>query len=62
MLSHVAHFVSGNSILLIGAYRDAEVDRRHPLAIALLGISRQRNFEQLQLTGFKNPTFPICSA
>jgi class 3 adenylate cyclase/tetratricopeptide (TPR) repeat protein len=51
MLSHVAHFVSASPILLIGAYRDAEVDRKHPLAVALLGISRQRNFEQLPLSG-----------
>src|SRR5277367_494834 len=53
MLSHVAHFVSGNSILLIGAYRDAEVDRKHPLSVALLSISRQRNFEQVQLSGLE---------
>ncbi len=53
MLSHVAHFVSANSILLIGAYRDAEVDRKHPLAVALLGISRQRNFEQVPLSGLE---------
>jgi tetratricopeptide (TPR) repeat protein len=51
MLNHVAHFVSANSILLIGAYRDAEVNRAHPLATALAGFSRLRNSETLALTG-----------
>ena len=53
MLRHVAHFVPENSILLIGAYRDAEVDRRHPIATALAGISRLANFETLSLSGLK---------
>ena len=51
MLNHVAHFIPENSILLIGAYRDAEVDRRHPLSSALAGMSRGRNFESLTLKG-----------
>ncbi len=53
MLSHVAHFVAANSILLLGAYRDAEVDRKHPLTAALAGMSRVRNFESLTLDGLK---------
>ena len=51
MLNHVAHFVSAHSILLIGAYRDAEVDRKHPLSGALAAMSRVRNFESLSLKG-----------
>lgn len=51
MLSHVAHFVPGNPILLIGAYRDAEVDRKHPLMGAVTAIRRLRNSESLQLKG-----------
>ncbi|HKN01146.1 MAG TPA: AAA family ATPase [Candidatus Binataceae bacterium] len=54
MLSHLAHFVPANPILLIGAYRDAEVDRKHPLAGALASIGRLRNFENLQLEGLKS--------
>jgi class 3 adenylate cyclase len=53
MLSHVAHFVSANPILLIGAYRDAEVDRKHHLAVALAGISRLHNFDSLELKGLQ---------
>ena len=44
MLSHVAHFVPANPFLLLGAYRDAEVDRKHPLTTALAAMSRTRNF------------------
>lgn len=51
MLGHVARYVSNNSILLIGAYRDAEVDRRHPLAATLASINRSQNFENLTLKG-----------
>ncbi len=53
MLTHAAHFVPANSILLIGAYRDAEVDRKHPLAAALVAISRMRNFDKLTLSGLE---------
>lgn len=51
MLSHVAHFVGANPILLIGAYRDAEVNRSHPLSSALAGIGRMRNAETIALKG-----------
>ena len=51
MLSHVARYVSNNSILLIGAYRDAEVDRRHPMAGALASLNRSRNFESFTFKG-----------
>ena len=51
MLSHVAHFVGGHRILLIGAYRDAEVNRKHPLTAALGGIGRMRDFENISLKG-----------
>ena len=51
MLSLVANAVALNSIMLIGAYRDGEVDRSHPLTPALAAISRLRNSETLSLTG-----------
>jgi class 3 adenylate cyclase/tetratricopeptide (TPR) repeat protein len=51
MLSHVAHFVSDNPIFMIGAYRDAEVDRSHPLSGAVTAIRRLRNSESLTLKG-----------
>src|SRR5208282_5903199 len=51
MLGHVAHFVPSNSILLVGAYRDGEVGRRHPLAGALAAIRRLRDFESIAMKG-----------
>ena len=53
MLSHVAHYVPEHSILLIGAYRDAEVDRKHPLSGALASLNRLRSFESLPLKGLE---------
>src|SRR5579885_161079 len=51
MLSHVAHLIAPNPILLVGAYRDAEVGRAHPLSAAIAGIGRLRNAETLALKG-----------
>ena len=51
MLSHVTHFVPDNAIFLIGAYREAEVDRAHPLTAAIAAIRRLPNSESLPLKG-----------
>ncbi len=53
LLSHVARFTTGNPIFLIGAYRDAEVARIHPLYPALAGLSRLPNFETIALGGLE---------
>ena len=59
MLGHVAHFVPANAILLIGAYRDAEVDRNHPLMGAVASIRRLRNSETLKLAGLSGDELAI---
>jgi tetratricopeptide (TPR) repeat protein len=51
MLSHVAHFTPRHRILIVGAYRDAEVSRRHPLTDSLAGLSRLRGFDGVTLQG-----------
>ncbi|HUA34554.1 MAG TPA: AAA family ATPase [Candidatus Binataceae bacterium] len=51
MLGHVAHFVPSYPILLIGAYREGEVGRQHPLSGALAAIRRLRDFESISLKG-----------
>jgi class 3 adenylate cyclase len=51
VLAHVAHFVSSNRILLIGAYRDAEINRTHPLAAALAEMRRRAGFDSFALKG-----------
>jgi predicted ATPase len=54
LLGHMAHNVTSNPILLIGAYRDAEVDRMDPLTRAVAAIRRLPNFETLSLKGLKS--------
>ena len=51
MLNHTAHFIAANPILMIGAYRDAEVNRSHPLSATLAALSRVRNSETVALKG-----------
>ena len=51
MLNHVGHFVASNPILMLGAYRDSEVGRLHPLSAALAAIRRTRDFEHIALEG-----------
>lgn len=53
MLSHVAHFSPNYPILIVGAYRDAEVTRHHPLNTVLTAVSRLRGFESVTLKGLK---------
>ena len=38
--------------MLVGIYRDSELSRRHPLAIALGDLRRYRGFRNLRLQGF----------
>ncbi len=54
MLAHLSHFVGASSILVLGAYRDAEVDPKHPLAAAIAQIRRSGRFESLSLKGLTN--------
>jgi class 3 adenylate cyclase/tetratricopeptide (TPR) repeat protein len=51
MLRHVARFAPRNRILLLGAYRDVELDRQHPLADALAALRRETNYERILLKG-----------
>ncbi|HUA32150.1 MAG TPA: AAA family ATPase [Candidatus Binataceae bacterium] len=53
MLTHVIRFVPAHPIMLIGAYRDTEVDRGHPLSGALADISRTPGFNSYSLEGFE---------
>ncbi|HUA36317.1 MAG TPA: AAA family ATPase [Candidatus Binataceae bacterium] len=53
LLNHVSRFTESNPIFLIGAYRDAEVGRAHPLSPALAAFSRAANFEAITLSGLQ---------
>ena len=51
MLRHVGREAKGRRILLVGTYRDVELDRQHPLAAALADLRRETNFERITLKG-----------
>ncbi|MGH9010964.1 MAG: ATP-binding protein [Acidimicrobiia bacterium] len=51
MLRHLARFASKHRILLLGTYRDAEVDRGHPLTEAMSAFPRETSYEAIRLEG-----------
>jgi predicted ATPase len=51
MLTHLARNLSGSRLLVVGTYRDVEVDRAHPLSSALTELRRVTSFERLALRG-----------
>jgi serine/threonine protein kinase/class 3 adenylate cyclase len=51
MLVHLARNLSGARILLVGTYRDVEVDRTHPLSPALAELRRVESFQRIPLRG-----------
>ena len=51
MLIHVARNISGTRLLIIGTYRDVEVDRMHPLSAALAELRRIATFDRVLLHG-----------
>jgi tetratricopeptide (TPR) repeat protein len=51
LLQHLARRLAGSRILVIGTYRDVELDRRHPFASVLADLRRERIFERVLLRG-----------
>jgi class 3 adenylate cyclase len=51
MLRHVARSAVGQRLLIVGTYRDAEVDRTHPLTDALAALRREVEYERVDLKG-----------
>ena len=51
MLTHVSRNLSGARLMLIGTYRDVEVDRSHPLSGTLAELRRIANFDRIGLRG-----------
>jgi class 3 adenylate cyclase/tetratricopeptide (TPR) repeat protein len=54
MLRHVARQATGQRVLLLGAYRDVELDAQHPLAEALPDLRRDTALERVVLGGLEN--------
>ena len=51
LLIHLARQLSDARLLVVGTYRDVEVDRAHPLSGALAELRRAADFERLALRG-----------
>ena len=51
MLQHLARNLGDKRLLLVGTYRDIEVDRTHPLSAALAELRRLPNFGRVLLRG-----------
>ena len=51
MLSYVSRNVNSTRLLLVGTYRDVEVDRSHPLSAALAELRRVSSFKRILLRG-----------
>lgn len=55
MLTHLARDLSRSRILVMGTYRDTDLDRRHPLSQALADMNREDLFLRLPLRGLAEP-------
>ena len=51
LLAHLAREIGRARLLVIGTYRDTDLDRTHPLAEALVEMNREQLFSRLPLRG-----------
>jgi tetratricopeptide (TPR) repeat protein len=51
MLTHVSRNLAGARLLIVGTYRDIEVDRSHPLSAALAELRRVSTYGRVLLRG-----------
>lgn len=51
LLLHLARNLAGSRLLVIGTYRDVEVDRGHPLSNTLAELRRATSFQRIALRG-----------
>jgi eukaryotic-like serine/threonine-protein kinase len=51
MLTHVSRHFTGTRLLIVGTYRDVEVDRNHPLSAALADLRRISTYGRVILRG-----------
>lgn len=51
LLLHLARRLASSRLVVVGTYRDVELDRRHPLADALGTLRRERLYERVLLRG-----------
>jgi eukaryotic-like serine/threonine-protein kinase len=51
MMTHVSRHLAGTRLLIVGTYRDVEVDRSHPLSAALAELRRMSSYGRVLLRG-----------
>jgi DNA-binding CsgD family transcriptional regulator len=51
MLEYFVNQIAGSNILVVGAYRESDVDRRHPLLASLGRLGRNTGFREIELAG-----------
>src|SRR5439155_26721662 len=51
LLLHLARNLQGARVLVVGTYRDVEVDRSHPLSATLAELRRTSPFDRIPLRG-----------
>jgi tetratricopeptide (TPR) repeat protein len=51
MLTHLSRNLAGARLLILGTYRDVEVDRSHPLSAALAELRRVPTYDRVLLRG-----------
>jgi predicted ATPase len=51
LLEHLARRLEGSRLLVVGTYRDVELDRRHPLSETLATLRHSPGFERVLLRG-----------
>jgi tetratricopeptide (TPR) repeat protein len=55
LLQHLARRFKGSRLVVVGTYRDVEVDRSHPLSAMLAELRRERLYERAFLRGLSEP-------
>ncbi|MEO7428893.1 MAG: AAA family ATPase, partial [Acidimicrobiales bacterium] len=53
LLRHLLRAVTGTQLLLVGTYRDTDLDRRHPLAEVLSDLRRDDALDRISLGGLE---------
>ncbi len=51
LLTHITRNINNGRLLIVGTYRDVEVDRTHPLSSTLADLRRVSSFERVLLRG-----------
>src|SRR2546426_6670008 len=55
LLRHLVRRLGESRLVVLGTYRDVELDRRHPLAEVLAELRRERLYDRILLRGFSAP-------